>query len=222
MASCWVIVLPPCVRPPLTLLHTARAMLRGSTPHMGVKAPVLDREKGAGDVPGQRARLYRRIDDRPRPRDRRSVRREQGDLRRHDRFERFRQRRGERQPADEQDKAGCRKWQSRAKCAATICGGGFPVQPAAARRNRARRAWQAAARRALDRAFWIYGTRSCSATVLQSQYSISKWLMHRSAGQRANIQRCHADFIRLRGGAFRPETRRPDRSGRRGKAGGHG
>jgi hypothetical protein len=45
------------------------------------------------------------------------------------------------------------------------------------------------AQRALGQAFGIYETTSCSLAVLQSQYSISKWLMRPASYRNPAIAR---------------------------------
>ena len=65
---------------------------------MVIEAPVLDGDEGVDDVRRQLGDLHRLVDDRSGARDRRAVGSEQRDLRRRDRLERFRQRRGDRQP----------------------------------------------------------------------------------------------------------------------------
>ena len=72
-------------------------------PPMRIEAPVLDSEKRLHDMGGERGDLHRIVHDRAVASDRRAVRRQQGDLRRDDGFQRFVQRRGDRQPGHQHD-----------------------------------------------------------------------------------------------------------------------
>ena len=71
-------------------------------PPVMVEAPILDRDEGVGHIFGQLGGIDRLADDGAAPRNRRAVRRQQGDRRRRRRLQRFRQRRGDRQPGDDQ------------------------------------------------------------------------------------------------------------------------
>lgn len=73
---------------------------------MAVKAPILDRQEGGGNMRRQFRDLDRRVDHRPHARDRRAIGGEQRDFGRRNRLERFRQRRGQCEPPDQQDESG--------------------------------------------------------------------------------------------------------------------